>query len=184
LYDAFEKQRGNFLWPRQWNAIKYKIDKTSHKIASKNYLSVYADNLKAKNPDVTFKVLVNDIIERETHNLTQTNSIVVTASSGNKEKQKVQIALQLKNGQVFGKVIELTSEAKGITIPYSELKPVQMVLLPRPFPPFQSYFMKSLENSNFDAKSIEALQISIGPEIKAENYSKNQQVLIYKILLQ
>jgi len=184
LYDAFEKQTGNFLWPRQWNAIKYKIDKTLHKIASKNYLSVYADNLKTKNPDVTFKVLVNDIVERETHNLTQTTSIVVTASSGNKEKQKVQIALQLKNGQVFGKVIELTFETKSITIPFSELKLVKMVLLPRPFPPFQSYFLKSLENSNFDAKNIEALQISIGPEIKAENYSKNQQVLIYKILLQ
>lgn len=183
LYDALEKQTGNFLWPRQWNAIKYKIDKTSHKIASKNYLSISADNLKAKKPDLTFKVLVNDIINMEQNNLAKTKSIIVTASSGNKENQKVQIALQLKNGQVFGKVIDLTSEKKDITIPFDELHQVQQVLLPRPFPPFQSYSLTSQENSNFEAKNIEAIQISVGPEIEKENLNKSQQVLIYKILL-
>lgn len=152
-------------------------------MTSNNYLSVFADNLKAKNPDLTFKVLVNDVIKREQNNLAKTKSISITASSGDKEHQKVQIAFQLKNGQVFGKVIELTSTKKDITIPFDELQQVSQVLLPRPFPPFQSYFLKSSENSSFDAKNIEAIQVSIGPEIKKENQKNPQQICIYKILL-
>ncbi|PQJ79108.1 hypothetical protein BTO18_07970 [Polaribacter porphyrae] len=183
LYDAIKDTSKNFLWPRQWNAIKYNIEKVTHKIASKNYLSVYADNLNAKNPDLTFKVLLKDVVKREQNNLTKTQSIVVTASSENKNNQKVQIAVQLKNGQVFGKVIELPSEMEDINIPFEQLQQVSQVLLPRPFPPFQSYFLKSSENSSFNAKNIEAIQISIGPEIKKENYTKPQQVSIYKILL-
>ena len=183
LYDVLEDNTKNFLWPRQWNAIKYKIEKRTHKIASKNYLSIYADHLKAKNPDLTFKVLVDDIITQNQKNLTNAKSIVVTASSGTKENQKVQIALQLKNGHVFGKVIELTSEIKDIQIIFTDVQEVALVLLPRPFPPFQSYFLTSTENSSFDAKNIEAIQISVGPEITTENLDKNQQVNLYKILL-
>lgn len=183
LYNALEDNSKNFLWPRQWNTIKYKIDKKSYKIVSENYLSVYADNIKAEKTDLTFKVLVNDVITREQNNLEKVTGILVTASSGSKQNQKVLIGLQLKNGQVFGKVIGLTSDKKDIHISFDELKQVPQVLLPKPFPPFQSYFFKSKENSNFAAKNIEAIQISIGPEIKEENHRQPQQILIYKILL-
>tara|TARA_R110002126_G_scaffold291752_1_gene456839 strand:+ start:12110 stop:14674 length:2565 start_codon:yes stop_codon:yes gene_type:complete len=183
LYDVLDDNTKNFLWPRQWNAIKYKIEKITHKVDSKNYLNIYADHLKAKNPDLTFKVLIDAIITRNQKNIANAKSIVVTASSGNKENQKVQIALQLKNGQVFGKVIELTSETKDIQINFTDLQEVAQVLLPRPFPPFQSYFLTSTENLSFEAKNIEAIQISVGPEITKENLDKNQQVHLYKILL-
>jgi hypothetical protein len=183
LLDVLDDSSKSFLWPRQWGAIPYKIEKTSHKDASKNYLNVYADDIDAAIPDVTFKVLVNDVIKREQHNLEQATGIVVIASSGSQKNQKVQIGLQLKNGQVFGKVIELTPEKKDIRISFDELKQVSQVLLPRPYPPFQSYFLKSTENASFDVNTIEALQISIGPEIEKENYTAPQQVLFYKIYL-
>lgn len=183
LYDILKDNSKNFLWPRQWHAMQYKIQKKLHKVATKNYLSVYTDSLTKKIPDLSFKILLNDIAKRSQHYLVKTTSIVVTAFTGAKKRQKVQVGLQLKNGQVFGKVIELTSDKKDITIPFHELEKVSQVLLPKPFPPFQSYFSNSLANSTFDVKDIEALQISIGPEIKKENYNKPQQIFINKIVL-
>ncbi|UAM98731.1 hypothetical protein K8354_02585 [Polaribacter litorisediminis] len=183
LFDALKENSKNFLWPRQWNALPYKIEKSTHKVTTENYLSIYVDNINAKTPDLTFKVLVDEVVQREQNNLNKVSSILVTASSGDKKNQKVQVALQLKNGQVFGKIIEISSDKKDITIPFEELQQVPSVLLPRPFPPFQSYFLKSSENSSFDASTIEAIQISIGPGIQKENYKNIQQLFIYKILL-
>lgn len=184
LYDAIKDSSKNFLWPRQWYAMQYKIEKKLHKVASKDYLSIYTDSLIKKLPDLSFKILLNDIAKRSQNSLVKTTSIVLTAFTRAKKRQKVQVGLQLKNGQVFGKVIELTSNKKDIIIPFHELEKVSQVVLPKPFPPFQSYFLNSLANSKFDVKDLEAIQISIGPEIKKENYNKPQQVFINKIVLQ
>lgn len=183
LFDALKENSKQFLWPRQWNAIPYKIENSPHKVATENYVSIYADNINAKMPDLTFKVLVGDVVQREQNNLNKVSSILVTASSGAKKNQKVQVALQLRNGQVFGKIIALNSDNEDIIIPFEELHQVPSVLLPRPYPPFQSYFLKSSEKTSFDAKNIEAIQISIGPGIQKENYKNKQQLFIYKILL-
>jgi hypothetical protein len=183
LFDGLKENSKKFLWPRQWNAIPYKIENSPHKVTTENYISIYADNMNAKTPDLTFKVLVDDVVQREQNNLNKVSSILVTASSGDKKNQKVQVALQLKNGQVFGKIIELNSDKEDIIISFEELQQVPSVLLPRPYPPFQSYFLKSSENTSFDAKNIEAIQVSIGPRIQKENYKNIQQLFIYKILL-
>jgi len=184
LYDAIKDNFKNFLWPRQWYAMQYKIEKKLHKVTSKDYLSIYTDSLIKELPDLSFKILLNDIAKRSQNSLVKTTSIVLTAFTRAKKRQKVQVGLQLKNGQVFGKVIELTSNKKDIIIPFHELEKVSQVVLPKPFPPFQSYFLNSLANSKFDVKDLEAIQISIGPEIKKENYNKPQQVFINKIVLQ
>ncbi len=184
LYDAIKDNFKNFLWPRQWYAMQYKIEKKLHKVTSKDYLSIYTDSLIKELPDLSFKILLNDIAKRSQNSLVKTTSIVLTAFTRAKKRQKVQVGLQLKNGQVFGKVIELTSNKKDIIIPFHELENVSQVVLPKPFPPFQSYFLNSLANSKFDVKDLEAIQISIGPEIKKENYNKPQQVFINKIVLQ
>ena len=107
---------------------------------------------------------------------------MIEASSGTTKNQKIQIALQLNNGTVFGKVIEVTPQKEIHFIPLSELKVVPMVLLPRPYPGFQSYWFTSSSTEKFEKSAIEALQISFGPELKPENYSEKQGVLLHKIV--
>jgi hypothetical protein len=183
LFDAVER-KNNFLWPNQWNAIKYKIESISYKNPSKKELRISTDNLIAKRNDVTFKILVGNIIQRESKQLENMNSMLISASSGLKKTQKVQIALQLKNGKVFGKTIILASQKKEIIIPFSELVEVPLVLLPRPYPGFQPYFFQSKSKEKFNASEIEAVQISIGPGIDKEYFNNPQEVLIDKIQLQ
>ena len=183
LFDTSEIHFDKFLWPRQWNAVKYKIEKLTYKDRSKNLLKIYSNNLDAKIPDLTFKVLINDIINSQKQNLQNVNSIVFQGSSGNKNQQKIQIALQLTNGQVFGKTIVLTPENKEHKIDFSDMKMVPMVLLPRPYPDFQPYFFQSIEKSNFDVTKIEMIQISIGPGVHQKDLKNEQEIIIDKITL-
>lgn len=180
LYDAILESENNFLWPSQSD---YRFETIAHKIPSQNVLSVVTDNLQNENADFTFKILVNENIQNERDYLNTVDSMIIEASSGTDKNQKVQIALQQKDGSVFGKIIELTPLMQQFSIPFSELKPVQQVLLPRPYPGFQSYWFENKKNTNLDVSQIEAIQISIGPRINEKNQQEKQGILMRKIFL-
>jgi len=180
LFDAGQDIENDFLWP---NRRGYRFERLTYKTASQNVFSLVTTNLQGGNEDLTFKILVSKILKNEARHLNTVDSILIEAASGTAKNQLVQIALQQQNGLVCGKIIELTPEMQQFTIPFSELKPVQQVLLPRAYPPFQSYWFENKENANFDVHQIEAVQISIGPELNSENKKEMQGLLIKKILL-
>ncbi|WP_299557379.1 hypothetical protein [Seonamhaeicola sp.] len=183
LFDANENIE-NTIWPRQWKAVNYKGRITSGKFLSDKKLSLYIDDLNAEIPDMTFKIWIGDKIKKWQEMVMGTNKLIVTGSSGDKEIQKVQIALQLTNGNVFGKIVEMKNTPKPIEVKFNELQKVPQVLLPRPYPVFQPYWFESNDEGQFDASKIEALQISVGPGIPTENHSENQQLELQKIYLE
>ena len=180
LFDASLKTENDFLWPNQSG---YGFETIDYKNASQNVLSVYTHNLQNENEDFTFKIVVNNNLQNDKQHLKVADSIIVEAASATKKNQKVQIALQQKNGMVFGKTIELLPQIKRFSIPFSDLLSVPMVLLPRPYPSFQPYFFKNKENMPFDINQVEAIQISIGPGIEPKNLLEKQALVIHKILL-
>lgn len=180
LFDAGQDIENDFLWP---NRRGYRFERLTYKTASQNVFSLVTTNLQGGNEDLTFKILVSKILKNEARHLNTVDSILIEAASGTAKNQLVQIALQQQNGLVCGKIIELTPEMQQFTIPFSELKPVQQVLLPRAYPPFQSYWFENKENANFDVHQIEAVQISIGPGLNSENKKEMQAISMKKILL-
>lgn len=181
LFDAGRSNFSNFLWPRQWNAIKYKINKVRFKDSNKNMLSVSANSLKAKHPDLTFKILMKDETRQEIKELNSAQELIFKASSGDKSSQKIQLGLQLNDGQVYGKEILLTSELQEYKISFNDLKRVDMVLLPRPYPDFQHYYFRYKGKSSFDIKKLEAIQISIGPGLKKSQLENKHHLMIQNI---
>lgn len=180
LFDASQELQNDFLWPN-WRG--YRFEKTTYKLPSHNVLKVETNTQQTEKEDFTFKILVNKIIHHEANNVNSVDSIFVEAASSTSENQRVQIALQLQNGLVFGKIIELTPEMQPFTIPFSELKPVRQVLLPRPYPGFQAYWFSSLESPLFDKHAVEAVQISIEPNTKWNENKNWQGILMRSILL-
>ena len=180
LFDASSESENNFLWPSQSG---YSFESIAHKTPEQDVLSVITDNLQNENTDFTFKILVNENIQNESDYLNTVDSMIIEASSGTTKNQKLQLALQQKEGAVFGKIVELTPEMQQFSIPFSELKPVRQVLLPRPYPGFQSYWFGNKENTNFDVHQIEAIQISIGPGINPENNQEKQGIQMRTIIL-
>lgn len=182
LFDAINSL-DNIIWPRQWNAVKYKTIINSSKFQSDKSLKISIDDLNAQIPDMTFKICVTEKISDWLKTVNNTKKLVVRVNSGDLKKQKIQIALQLDNGDVFGKIIELIPKSNEYEIPFSELQRVSQVLLPRPYPEFQSYWFQSETNKEFDPSKIEAIQVSVGPGIPTNQYLEPHQVEIQKIYL-
>ncbi|WP_242156272.1 hypothetical protein [Aestuariivivens sediminis] len=183
LFDAHSESK-NMVWPSTWNAVKYNAFKTAAKFESDRPLKITVENLNAKIPDMTFKIWVSDKIKNGNHNLGNTDHFVFMGRSEKGNKQKIQVALQLNNGEVFGKIITLNSDTHRYNIPYSELQSVPQVLLPRPFPVFQPYWFNSRSGEEFKPSEIESIQISIGPGIPEDQYNESHILEIERIYLE
>lgn len=184
LFNAKDFDYKNILWPNYQSGVRYNIQKQSFKDEIQNALKISTQSLDQKIPDLSFKILIDDFVELENHNLKEFSKLVLKASSGYKSKQKFQIAIQLSNAQVFGKTVEVNAEISEIEIPLSELQAVPMVLLPNAYPNFQHYWFQSQAENEFDLSKIEALQISIGPGLSENELKSPQEVLIYQIRLE
>ena len=173
----------NIIWPLKWKSIQYNTQIISGKIPGENSLLVDIENLNPGNHDFTFRVFVRDKFTNNRNLLKHFSKLVVKASSGNKGSQKVQVALVLRDGSAFGKILELTPEQMDVEIELDDLKQVEQVLLPRPFPQFQAYWF-DVENATFNIDQVEAIQISVGPGIPENEFSDGQTIEIEKIYLQ
>jgi hypothetical protein len=93
------------------------------------------------------------------------NRIVIRAESIDKAFP-IQVALIDRQGNTFGSLLSLDPAKKEYEIKLDDLKPVNMVILPRPYPTFLPYYFKS-SASSFNTDLIETLQISIGPGLQS-----------------
>lgn len=96
----------------------------------------------------------------------------------------LQIALITKDGIGYGGIINLTKDSRDHTINLSELKPVKLVTLPRPYPTFLPYWFEGSTARALDLNNIEALQISIGPGIPESKLNNVQGVAIESIRIE
>src|SRR5690606_38527737 len=116
--------------------------------------------------------------------LASKNQLVFTGRVLNNKPCKLQIALVMDDGSSFGNVIEIGTDSKDYALNLSELKPVETVTLPRPYPSFLPYYFDHNNNSEFDISRVESIQFSIGPEI-SENELKNPHGIgLVKVSLQ
>ncbi|HBK82338.1 MAG TPA: hypothetical protein DDZ41_01880, partial [Flavobacterium sp.] len=183
LFDACDKST-KFLWPNLWSVLNYKIETVAYKSSLKKDLRIYAEHLKINIPDLTFKILVPDVVKNDASALKNVTNLIVSGSSGNKVSQKIQVALQLKNGKVFGKNITLTSQKQEVGIALKDFVEVPLILLPRPYPDFQPYYFQSKSTNSFDVSEIEAVQISMGPGLTTDELNQNQELILDTIKLQ
>ena len=91
------------------------------------------------------------------------NSIVVRGRSLMSRDCPVQVALVTANGEAYGGIVTLGKAPDDYAIPISNLKPVKLVTLPRPYPTFLPYFFKGEPGSGLDMAEVETLQLSVGP---------------------
>ena len=81
--------------------------------------------------------------------------------------------------------LKTISPEKGqYALKLDELKQVEFVTLPRPYPSFLPYFYKNPSPEPFSIGNIESLQISIGPGISSEELEKSHGVALESIKLE
>lgn len=133
--------------------------------------------------DYSFKHFVIDKIEG-VNDLSGKSRLVLKGKSLNDNPVKLQVALVMKDGSAFGKVIEISPETGDYSIDLSELKPVKTVTLPRPYPTFLPYYFEHNNQTSFYIEAIESIQFSIGPDIEPAQLKEPHGVGIVHLRLE
>jgi len=134
--------------------------------------------------DYSMRHYFGDLITLRKNDVLGKKTIVVNASAVGNATFPLQIALVMKDGSAFGGIIQLDSSYTRYTLKIDELKKVQAVILPRPYPTFLPYYSVAGKAEALDLSQIESLQISIGPGIKKEDWRKNYALVISSVLLE
>lgn len=109
--------------------------------------------------------------------------IVLKGHSLNDKDCLVQVALITTDGSAFGGLVTLKPGTGEYALSLKELKPVDLVTLPRPYPTFLPYYFRR-DNPSFFLNKIESLQISMGPGIPEGELQNRHGMAIESIRLE
>jgi len=98
-------------------------------------------------------------------------SQIVIAAKTEKDPVQVDIALISKSGGIYTGKTTLTSDKNLQTVSLNNLKPGEMMLLPRPFPGFLPFWYANPKQQSFKLSDIERIQLIIPTEGNIENPS-------------
>lgn len=93
----------------------------------------------------------------------------------------LQVALVNQHGQAFGALVEVIPGKNEYSVLFSDLKPVPLVLLPRPYPGFLPYYFQTPATAVFEITTTENLQLSVGPGIPASEVNQKRSFLLESV---
>jgi hypothetical protein len=96
----------------------------------------------------------------------------------------VQVALIMRDGSAYGGTVTVNTATGDYSVLLSDLKPVSLVTLPRPYPSFLPYYFTPSAVSKFAVEQAEVLQISVGPGIMGAALEDAHTVVIESIRLE
>lgn len=122
--------------------------------------------------DYSFKHFFRDGITGRLKDLPAKNKLVFKGKSLNGKPEIIQVAFTMLDGSAYGSLLSINPEKKEYIIHFSELKQVKAVTLPRPYPSFLPYYYTNPTPKPFDISNVESIQISLGPDIPADQLDK------------
>ncbi len=134
--------------------------------------------------DYSMRHYFGDLIANIKSEVLQKKTLVINASAGGNTTFPLQVALVMKDGSAFGGSIQLDASHPRHELKIDDLKKVQAVILPRPYPTFLPYYSVAGKAETLDLSQIESLQISIGPGIAKEDWSKTYALEIRCVMLE
>ncbi|MBR07538.1 MAG: hypothetical protein CMP48_07615 [Rickettsiales bacterium] len=122
-------------------------------------------------------------IEARKTSLRSYEKLVLNGRNLQEGEVPVQVALIMKDASTYGGIVRLSSKG-DYSISLDDLKPVQMVTLPRPYPSFLPYYFEGSAVSKFDIEQVETVQISLGPGLSKEVLTSSFEIAIESVRLE
>ncbi len=143
------------------------------------------ENLNAKPIyDYSLRYCFKDRLDGRKTSLSNYKQISIKARNLKQGKLPVQIALIQSDGKAFGAIVELDASPE-YQVQLANLKPVQIVTLPRPYPTFLPYFFSSSgDGGSLDLSRIESIQISLGPGLSEEQKTASFELAVESVRLE
>jgi len=173
-------------WRKSFQLVPTKNEgEAEYQMNLEKLFEVDAENLNAKPIyDYSFKHFILDKIEGRKNDLSLMKNLIFKGRSLNDKPCKLQLAFVMNDGSSFGNIIEIGTESADYTIQLSELKPVKIVTLPRPYPSFLPYYFDHNLSSAFDLNKVESIQFSIGPGISENELGDKHGIAIVSLRLE
>ncbi len=134
--------------------------------------------------DYSMRYFFGDGIIGRRERLAEKKKIVFKGRSLTTNPSSVQLALITKDGKAYGGIINLQTSSKDYSLELSDLEPVKIVTLPRPYPTFLSYFFEGKTADKMNIEDVETLQISIGPGIPEDQLRNRHAIAIESVRLE
>jgi hypothetical protein len=134
--------------------------------------------------DYSMRYYFGNKIKGREYDVDQKKELVFRGRSMSSKPCWVQLALVSTNGQAYGGVVKINNSVEEYQLSLSDLKPVKLVTLPRPYPTFLSYYFEGDMKDEMDLKTIETLQISIGPGVPQSELENSHALAIESIRLE
>ncbi len=134
--------------------------------------------------DYSMRYFFGQKIKGRNGELPARTKLIFNGRSLNEKATPVQVALITRQGNAYGATLVLEPGQKDYNVSVSELKPVRLVTLPRPYPTFLPYYFQSSAVLPFNLADAETLQISIGPGLSDEEINKPQGIVIRSVRLE
>lgn len=162
-------------------------DKPNTALLNVNVPKLYEPDIEnpgaEKIPDYSMRfVFVNKISGRK-NSVAQKHTLIFRGNALNKRPCVIQLALVTKDGNAFGAVMNIDTALSDYPVPLAALKPVNTVLLPRPYPSFLPYYFRH-SDIGFNIDDIESLQVSVGPGIEAKEQLQPNGIAIESVRLE
>lgn len=173
-------------WSRDSKLIPTEqINESEYQVRLNSLIRKDEENLNAPIiPDYTLRYYLNEKINHQRGQLKEKKKLVLKARSLQEKTSPIQVALVTKDGNAYGATIELNPVMTEHEILLSDLKKINTVPMPRPYPTFLPYYFSPTKNNDFKVADIEFLQISIGPGLAEEALDQEQKIGIVSLRLE
>lgn len=122
--------------------------------------------------DYALRFYCRDKILNRIKDLKSKSLISLCAKSINSNATDVEVVLIQSNGEAYSTILKIESKEKVYSCNLKDLKLSEQILLPRPYPKFQTYKSKIGSVENFNLDMVESVQININ-----KNQIENNQKL-------
>jgi hypothetical protein len=144
LFDG-ARDLNHILYPHPWGYVRFRTDVVAGSEPQRLALSAVVEDL-SPTPDRHFalRTFLPDGQRTRLGEPSAGGALRVRArATGGRGSDRMQIALVERDGTAWGTVVELADMWREIVIPLSDLRPVPLALLPRPYPQFLPYLLEA-----------------------------------------
>ncbi len=147
-------------------------------------MEVTARNLESREHDHSFRTFCAPRLAARASELRGMKTLVLYGRSAAERPETVQVALVTADGAAYGARVTVPPKFGAVSIPLSALTPVRTPNIPHGYPVFIPYWSEVPTNAPLALDRVEAVLVSIGPGISAEERRNEHGVRVERLWLE
>lgn len=138
----------------------------------------------SKNMEMGLQLYIGDKIKDRLPEVASYSKIVVRARIQAAQNSKLRVALLNKDASAYAAYVTMSNQYKNIEIPLSAFKPDSNLMVPRPYPGFQSLWFKAGSFSGLSVPQLDKLEITNVNDTSADQFNKPYSIEIESVWLE